>query len=124
DFPGPIRARFGEPGRLWIDEMIGGVIEGSLRTGTVSMDPDTLATMQALRAFMFERVYLDVATADQRRAAVGIIRDLVDWHLDHPGELPISYREADATLVVQVVDYVAGMTDRFAQTTHDHIFGA
>lgn len=124
DFPSPIRSRFGEPGRAWIDEMITGVIEESLRQGTVTMDPATLETMHGLREFMFQRVYLDEATAEQRREAIGLIRDLVDWHLDHPGELPASYREADATLVVQVVDYVAGMTDRFAQTTHDRLFGA
>jgi dGTPase len=122
DIPQDIRTRFGPVGRSWIDEMIGAVIEESLRTGTVSMDPQTLESMHALRAFMFERVYLDPSTAGQRRAAVGVIRDLVDWHLDHPAELPASYREPDAPLAVQVVDYVAGMTDRFALASHDRIF--
>lgn len=121
-FPGTVRRRFGEPGRLWIGEMIGSVIEESLRLGSVTMDDATLAVMNELRGFMFERVYFAPEIMAQHRAAVGVIRDLAAWHLDHPNEIPGSYREADAPLAVQVVDYVAGMTDRYALLTHDRLF--
>ena len=49
--------RFGEPGREWISAMINAVIDESLRTGAVRMDDATLAVMNELRDFMFERVY-------------------------------------------------------------------
>ena len=39
---------------------------------------------------------------------------LMDHHLDHPEDLPATYRDTDADRVTQVADYVAGMTDRFA----------
>jgi dGTPase len=38
--------------------------------------------------------------------------------------VPDSYRDSDADLTTQVVDYVAGMTDRFAEREHDRLFPA
>jgi dGTPase len=121
-FPEPVLERFGEPGRPWIDSMINAVIDESLRTGAVRMDEPTLAVMNQLRDFMFAHVYQSAEQLRQQRRAVGVIRDLMDWHLEHPDEIPDSYREHSATLVVQAADYIAGMTDRFALATHDRIF--
>jgi dGTPase len=123
DFPNAVRARFGEPGRVWIDAMINAVIEESLVAGEVRMDEPTLAVMNELREFMFERVYLSEAQRLHTRAAVDLIKRLVDYHLDHPDRIPGSYRDTDADAVTQVVDYVAGMTDRYALQIHDRLFG-
>ncbi|HYI66060.1 MAG TPA: HD domain-containing protein [Candidatus Limnocylindrales bacterium] len=121
-FPSAVLERFGEPGREWIGAMIGAVIEESLRTGAVRMDATTLAVMNELRDFMFEHVYQSVEQLRQQRRAIAIIRDLMDWHLEHPDEIPVSYRQVEAPLVVQAADYIAGMTDRFALATHDRLF--
>jgi dGTPase len=121
-FPEPVLERFGEPGRPWIDSMINAVIDESLRTGAVRMDEPTLGVMNQLRDFMFAQVYQSAQQLRQQRRAVGVIRDLMDWHLEHPDEIPDSYREHSATVVVQAADYIAGMTDRFALSTHDRIF--
>ena len=121
-FPAAILRRFGEPGREWIESMIHAVIDSSLEAGTVTMDDDTLAVMNELRDFMFERVYMGPEQRSQQERAIAVIRDLVDWHVEHPDEIPESYREHQAALTVQVADYVAGMTDRFALSTHDRIF--
>ena len=122
DFPPTVLERFGEPGRSWIDAMITAVIDESLRTGAVRMDGPTLAVMNELRDFMFAHVYQSAEQLRQQRRAIGVIRDLIDWHLEHPDEIPDSYREHSATLVVQAADYISGMTDRFALATHDRIF--
>jgi dGTPase len=121
-FPAEVRERFGEPGRGWIGKMIEAVIENSLLVGSVAMDEPTLAVMNQLRDFMFERVYESADLQREQRRAVAIIRRLADHHLEHPDEIPASYREDDAPLVVQVSDYVAGMTDRFALALHDRLF--
>jgi dGTPase len=117
-FPAPVLARFGEPGRVWVGEMIDAVLEHSLRVGEVRMDDDTLAVMHDLRDFMFERVYLAPSLLREQRAAIETLRALVDHHLAHPDQIPPTYREADAPLVTQVADYVAGMTDRYALAAH------
>ena len=123
DFPNAVRARFGEPGRVWIEAMINAVIDESLVAGEVRMDAPTLAVMNELRAFMFERVYLSEAQRLHTRAAVDLIRRLVDYHLEHPERIPSTYRDTDADEVTQVVDYVAGMTDRYALQINDRLFG-
>jgi dGTPase len=121
--PAAVVARFGVPGRVWIGEMIEAVIGESVRAGEVRMDAETLAIMNELRAFMFQRIYQSGAQRQQQEVAIGVIRDLVEHHLAHPEAIPDTYREHAAPIVVQVADYVAGMTDRFALATHERIFG-
>jgi dGTPase len=121
-FPADVRDRFGEPGKDWIGSMIRAVIDESLRTGAVRMDADTLGVMNQLRDFMFANVYQSAEQLRQQRRAIAVIRDLMNWHLEHPEEIPDTYRQHEAPLVVQAADYIAGMTDRFALATHDRLF--
>ena len=120
DLPG--RQVFGEPGSEWIATMIGAVVEGSHRAGRVSMPEDILEVMNQIRDFMFERVYLRPEAEGQRRKAITVIRSLVDHYLEQPSEIPSSYRHDEADATTQVIDYVAGMTDRFALREYDRIF--
>ncbi len=123
DFPPTTRERFGPPGRVWIDAMITAVIDESLSAGTVSMDEQTLGAMNELRDFMFERVYLSEEQRLHTKAAIEVIRRLMDYHLEHPEKIPDSYRDTDADLVIQAADYIAGMTDRYALNIHERLFG-
>ncbi len=120
-FPASVMARFGEPGRVWVGEMIDAVIEHSVRVGEVRMDDETLAVMHELRDFMFARVYLAPSLLREQQGAIETLRALVDHHLEHPHQIPATYREADAPLVTQVADYVAGMTDRYALAAHQRL---
>jgi dGTPase len=128
DLPRRAREVFGEPGSEMVGSMIDAVLEGSLSAGNVAgavvMAPGPLEAMHELRTFMFERVYASETAAGQKHVAIDVIRRLVDHHLAHPEHLPESYRDPDADLLTQVVDYVSGMTDRFALTTHDRLFDA
>ncbi|MGY1812442.1 HD domain-containing protein [Blastococcus sp. SYSU D00820] len=127
DLPAGARAVFGEPGSTMVGAMIDAVVTGSLAeantAGAVVMAPEPLAAFHELRAFMFERVYSSETAAGQKQLAVDVIRRLVDHHLAHPELIPASYRDTEADPVTQVVDYVSGMTDRFALATHDRLFG-
>ena len=122
--PPAVLERLGEPGRAWIGEMIEAVVDHSLTAGEVAMDGDTLAVMHDLRDFMFERVYQAASQRDQQVHAIELLRGLMDHHLAHADEIPASYRQHGASLVVQAADYVAGMTDRFALATYGRVFGA
>ena len=122
-FPADVQRRFGEPGRRWIGEMITAVIDASMDAGEVTMDGESLEVMHELREFMFERVYLSDQQAPHHQAAMTIIRRLVGYFLEHPDELPANFRETGADAITQVVDYVAGMTDRFAIATYERLYG-
>jgi dGTPase len=126
DLPARARRVFGEPGSAMVGAMIEAVVDGSLSAvntaGGVVMAPDALEAMQELRVFMFERVYESDTAAGQKNVAIDVIRRLVDHHLAHPELIPASYRDTEADAVTQVVDYVTGMTDRFALAAHDRLF--
>ena len=120
----PTRAltRFGATAREWINSMITSVIETSAGEGKVTMDPDDLGVMNELRDFMFERVYLSPALSAEKNRAIKVIRDLVEYFAAHPDEVPDTYTVPDADPLTRAIDYVAGMTDRYALRTHDRLF--
>lgn len=119
DVPARYRAVFGEPGRAWIDRMIGLVVEASLESGTVTMAEEPLEAMHELRTWMFDHVYLRTEARAHGDRAIRVIQDLVDWFINHPDEVPEAYRLPGSTPVRAAVDHVAGMTDRFAIAQHD-----
>ncbi len=128
DLPARAREVFGAPGSEMVGRMIDAVVEGSLSAdnsaGVVVMAPGPLAAMHELRAFMFERVYASETAAGQKHVAIDVIRRLADHHLARPELIPVTYRDTEADEVTQVVDYVSGMTDRFALAMHDRLFDA
>jgi dGTPase len=68
--------------------------------------------MAALRAFMFERVYLGPEVTRERAKIRLVVRALFDHLCDHPEAIPASIPDAD--LATRVTDHLAGMTDRFS----------
>jgi dGTPase len=122
DLPDGPRRVFGEPGSLWIATMIEAVVAESARQGTVSMSSPALQAMHELRAFMFDRVYLRPEAGPRREQAITIIRRLVDHYRDHPDEIPDSYRR-DERSTAAAIDYVSGMTDRFAIRDFERLGG-
>ena len=91
------------------------------RRGEVAMEPGVLAAMHHLRDFMFERVYLRPESRRQAEKAIRLLRNLVDYFLENPDEMPESYRHRNEPLVTQVIDVVAGMSDRYALRAHDRL---
>ncbi len=122
DLPAETRRIFGEPGSPWIKTMIRAVIDESHHQGVVTMAPEVLEAMHRLRDFMFERVYLRPEAQLQNEKVVRMLRNLMDFYLENPDEMPESYRRRDEPLVTQVIDVVAGMSDRYALRAHDRFF--
>ncbi len=122
DLPAAALARFGEPGGEWVASMIRAVVDESLAREAVVMDSESLEVMNELRDFMFQNVYLRAGTEGQRRTVMGIVRDLVNYFVGHADEIPDTYRHTEADTLTQVIDYVAGMTDRFAINVHDELY--
>lgn len=114
DLPAAALDAFGPPGSQWIESMIDAVVDESIEVGSVVMAPAALEVMHELRDFMFEQVYLRSEVEDQRERAITIIRTLVDHYIEHPEEIPGTYLSDDAGTVARAIDYVSGMTDRFA----------
>jgi dGTPase len=122
DVPGEALEAFGKPGSQWVGTMIRAVVEGSLAAGELAMESEMLATMNCFRDFMFDHVYLRPEANRQAHKAVKLIRDLVDHFLENPDEMPASYRHRESSVRTQVIDFVAGMSDRYALRVHDELF--
>jgi dGTPase len=122
DLPGAALTRFGEPGGEWVASMIRAVVEESLRRDVVATDDESLEVMNELRDFMFQNVYLRSGTEGQRNRAMVIVRDLINYFVANDHEIPDTYRHSEADTLTQVIDYVAGMTDRYAIRIHDDLY--
>jgi dGTPase len=122
DVPDPLRRAFGVPGRAWIETMIGDVVDASVAAGEVTMEPDRLARMTELRTWMFDHVYLRPEAREHSARAVRVIRDLVDHFIAHPDEVPDDYRLVEGEATQAAVDYVAGMSDKYAIRLHDGLY--
>jgi dGTPase len=122
EIPTATLTTFGATSREWISAMATSVIETSHRLGHVEMDPNHLEVMGQLRDFMFERVYLSREVEAQKEKAILIIQDLVRYYSENAQEVPDSYTVPGAEPLTRAVDYVAGMTDRFAMNTHDRLY--
>jgi dGTPase len=66
--------------------------------------------MLRLREFMFERVYLGPEAQRQRPRIERMMRALFAHYLEHPPPALTAHASAEQ----RVVDWLAGMTDRFA----------
>lgn len=123
DLPDDVTSALGDfVGESWIERMIDAVIDESIERGKVVMRQDVLQAMRTFREFMFERVYLRPEAAAQADRAKAVIHQLVDFLCRHPDEIPATYRRDEAETLQQVLDYVAGMTDRYALSLHDRWF--
>ena len=92
----------GPTGSRRIDALVHDLVETSAQAGDIRQSEEIGSAMDALRTFMFERVYLgEGATAEHARARATVHR--IFDHLIERGEH-----------VDNAIDYVAGMTDRFA----------
>jgi dGTPase len=120
--PTHLLERFGPPGRAWIDTMIAMVLDASIAAGEVTVRPTDLAAMNELRTWMFDNIYLRDEARSQSERGVRVIQDLVGYYREHPDEIPSAYRLDGSSDLQAAVDYVAGMSDKYAIRAHDARF--
>jgi dGTPase len=110
DLPRAEIEALGATGSERIDTLVRDLVDRSAEAGDIVQGEEAGAAMDRLRTFMFERVYLG---PDSRREAGRIermLRSLFAYYADNPPPSMV----ADASEADRVVDWLAGMTDRFA----------
>ena len=121
DVPAAISQTLGTSHAQRINTLVMAIVDKSKGRDGIAMESEAFAAMDALRRFMFDRVYLaDVARRDVDRS-VDIITTLFHHYRDAPGELPAEFRELPGGLEARVADYVAGMTDGFATRRYSEV---
>ena len=83
--------------------------------------------IKEIKLFLFENMYRAPRVMDQREHASKVVRDLFYKFMNNPALMPkdwVMAVAADATDPQKarvVSDYIAGMTDRFAQQEHNRL---
>jgi dGTPase len=109
---GPIRV-LGDTGPRRIDALVHDLVEHSAVAGDIVQGTEAGAAMDALRSFMFERVYLGDAARREHAKIDRVVRTLFEHYADAPERLPDDGGAPGADVPQRVIDYVAGMTDRY-----------
>jgi dGTPase len=102
DLPRNEIAILGPTGSARIDRLVHDIVEASEGAGEIRQSDEVGDAMLSLRAFMFERVYLGPQATPEHARAHAVVQRIFR-HLVDRGD-PVD----------DIVDYVAGMTDRFA----------
>lgn len=115
DLPGnPVRV-LGDRTSLRIDTLVRDMISTSVKRGEISLSEEIYEALMELRAWLFENVYHNPLSREDRKAE-DVVSDLFDHYLDNPLE-----RTGYEDPVTGTVDFIAGMTDRYALSKHAKI---
>ena len=119
DLPGDLVAGLGATTSERLTTLVTDVVESSEDAGEIRQSPAVGAAFEALRRFMFERVYLAPPASEEAFRARRVVQALFDYYADVPERLPAAAEEDPLT---RVTDFVAGMTDRYALRAYRELF--
>jgi dGTPase len=105
----------GPTGSRRIDTLVTDLVERSRAAGDIVQGEEIGGAMLRLRKFMFDRVYLGADARSEHERVRRTLHGLLDHYLANPDEVPPGDPAAEPAQ--RVVDYVAGMTDRFCIAT-------
>jgi dGTPase len=111
-------AALGSDSSQRIDTLVHDMVESSQASGDIVQGPDAGPAMAELREFMFEHVYLGPAVRAEHAKIANVLATLFDHYVAHSELLPRARGGGDggggdAQLARRVIDYLAGMTDRY-----------
>ena len=126
ELPAAARRVLGQTHSERIDTLVSDTVDASwdaaLRPrgegGVIAMSDEVAEATDALRAYLFENVYLWEERLAEAERARRVLEFLWEHFLRHPEEVAASeYTRPDDPLARRTADYIAGMTDLFAIST-------
>jgi dGTPase len=117
DLPAAPLSVLGEKMSVRIDTLVRDMISTSEKKGEISLSDGIYEALMDLRTWLFRNVYRDSSSRENQKAA-GVVTALFGYYLEHPEERVAS----DSDPVTETVDFVAGMTDRYALATYRRLF--
>jgi dGTPase len=111
DLPGREIGLLGPTGSARIDTLVRDIVRTSVGREEIAQSEEVGEAMLRLRKFMFDRVYLGPEARSEHDRVRRTMSGLFRHYTEHPDEVPVW--DPAATDAQRVVDYIAGMTDRF-----------
>lgn len=126
DIPPRCIETLGNTSRQRINAMIRAVITSSSERDDVQMLPEIFSSMNELRDFMFQNVYMAESRLKEREKITHIISELYHYYLnsgiDELKDFAQSHGISDDPIEVVACDYIAGMTDKYCHKKVQEIF--
>ena len=124
DIPKEISGILGHSHSERINTLVEELITQTGISNTLRMRPKVAEAMDALRTFMFEKVYRNPVAKGEESKARDILKSLYEHYMRHPEQLPENFRpQLDFDGIERVVcDYIACMTDKYAIYQYEQIF--
>ena len=124
DIPPQIAEILGHSHSQRINTLVENMVENTMLTGTLGMQPDVAQAMDQLRTFMFARVYTNPVAKGEESKAKDMLCRLFEYYMKNPERLPPDFLpQLDFDGMERIVcDYIAGMTDRYALALFEELF--
>lgn len=125
DLPRQAIQTLGASGPVRIETVVHDVILQCRGREEIKLSQPVLDAVEAIKDFMFERVYLNEAAKTEEPKAQAVVKKLFTYYMEHPGELPPEFAQDGLpgdSLARRVCDYIAGFTDRFAIKKFKELF--
>ncbi len=127
DLPSECIKMLGKNPKERIDFLIRDIVSNSMDVNDIKMTKEVRTSMYNLRGYMFENVYNSGKLSVERTKYSRFLSILFSYYVDNFDELPDEFKamyknrngaEGEERIVV---DYIAGMTDRYAIKTRDDL---
>ncbi|WP_282709801.1 deoxyguanosinetriphosphate triphosphohydrolase [Lancefieldella sp. Marseille-Q7238] len=120
--PRESRALLGGSSSERIETMVHDIVIKSAAVGDIQMSEVMWDAMMHMRSFLFDNLYANGDAKYEEPKAYDLIIELFDYFISHLDEVPDEYTVHDADKPeLQVADFVAGMTDRYATRTFEDL---
>jgi dGTPase len=111
-------AGLGESHSKRIGAMVYDLIENSFNTPSVRFSPGMLSALNTMKEYLFDNLYLEYPKRfPDIGKAKGVVRSLFNHYMDHPEHMPAGFSGVQGA-----VDYISGMTDRYAISVYEELF--
>ncbi len=110
-------------GKNILDTIIPSIIKNSKDKKVIAMDKDIESAMNGLYDFLYERVYTSPSAKGEEKKIPYLLTQLFKYYRDNPEAIPYykkSWKEVE--IVQNIIDFIAGMTDRYATNKFIEIF--
>ena len=126
DIPIYYRETLGMNVRQRLDYLVKDLIHNSQNCSEIRQSPQAHEAMMGLRAFMFENVYKNPYVKKEEGKAQMMLKQLYEYYVEHWDALPDEYVrlviERQERIELVVCDYIAGMTDQYANEQFMKLF--
>ena len=108
----------GEQMSARIDTLVRDMISNSKVKGEIALSDPVHKALMELRAWLFRYVYNNKLGSRENQKAARVVTALFKYYVEHPEERVAS----DPDPITDTIDFVAGMTDRYALATYKRLF--